>query len=121
MGIFPALTPPPPLIGLFAVGRGQTPTATQSAEEAGLLRLLLLHPGDGAVSSRRRRLHPEEPLSREQPRPHRLRPKAERRDAAGSRKSAQPTLCPERIADTATANVSKAHEQEQQLKVRETH
>lgn len=60
-----SLTPPPSLslIGLLAVGRGQTPTAAQSAEEAGLLRPLLLHAGDGAVSPQRSRLHPEEPLS----------------------------------------------------------
>lgn len=58
------------LIGLFAVGGRQAPTAAQSAEEAGLLRLLVVHAGDGAVPARRRKLHPEEPLSREQPRPH---------------------------------------------------
>ncbi|KAE8299949.1 Tau-tubulin kinase 1 [Larimichthys crocea] len=35
--------------------------------------VFLLHPGDGAVSPRRRQLHPEEPLGREQPRPHHRR------------------------------------------------
>lgn len=119
---FHSLTSSPPLclIGLFAVGGGQTSTTAQSAEEAGLLRLLLLHPGDRAVSPRRRQLHPEEPLGREQPRPpHQRRslgPAPARRHPANARQPSEQTLGPERVEGAAAADVSEAHEQEQQLR-----
>lgn len=106
------------LIGLFAVGGGQTPSTAQSAEEAGLLRLLLLHPGDGAVPPRRRQLHPEEPLGREQPRPrhvrHRLGPAPARRHSADAWQPTEPALGSERVEVAAATDASQAHEQEQQ-------
>lgn len=110
------LTPPSlSLIGLFSVWRGAAPSAAQSAEKASLVRLLILHVGDGAISTRRRRLYSEKPLSREQPRPHlrHLCTKASCGYTGGTGQPSEQALSAECVQITAAADVSQANEQKQ--------
>lgn len=120
---FHLLTPPSlSLIGLFSVWRGAAPSAAQSAEKASLVRLLILHAGDGAISTSRRRLYSEKPLSREQPRPHRRHhcTTASCGYTGGTGQSSEQALSPECVQITAAADASQANEQKQ-LRSQETH
>lgn len=117
------LTPPfLSLIGLFSVWRGAAPSAAQSVEKASFIRLLIIHAGDGAISTRRRRLYSEKPLSREQPRPHRGHhcTTASCGYAGGTGQPSEQALSPECVQITAAADVSQANEQKQ-LRSQETH